>query len=117
MNTMSALFGLLLFAGLSTTHGFEMNLPVHYDSLDNGLKIIVVPDTNVAVVSSRLYYFVGSMYEGPGTSGLSHMYEHMMFKGTKTLGTKSYDAEKPIMDQIDSLGRLIENIQQSQTPP
>ncbi len=108
---------LIVIAGFSSSHAFEMNVAVHYDSLDNGLKIIVVPDTNVAVVSSRLYYFVGSMYEGPGTSGLSHMYEHMMFKGTKTLGTTDYEAEIPIMNKIDSLGNLMERVRQSQPKP
>jgi predicted Zn-dependent peptidase len=86
----------------------DIKLPVHYDSLPNGLKVIIVPDTNVAVVSCRLYYFVGSMYEGPGTSGLSHMYEHMMFKGTKRLGTKHYAKELPIMKSIDSLVNKID---------
>ncbi len=91
-------------------HAFDINIPVHYDSLPNGLKIIVAPDTNVAVVSCRLYYFVGSMYEGPGTSGLSHMYEHMMFKGTKTLGTTNYKKEKPLMARIDSLDKIIGDV-------
>jgi predicted Zn-dependent peptidase len=94
---------LSLFFFLTTASMAEIKLPVHYDTLPNGLKVIIVPDTNVAVVSCRLYYFVGSMYEGPGTSGLSHMYEHMMFKGTKRLGTKNYQKEVPIMKSIDSL--------------
>ena len=60
-----------------SSFAYEINVPVHFDTLANGLKIIVVPDTNVAVVSCRLYYFVGSMYEGPGTSGLSpHVRAH-----------------------------------------
>ena len=84
-----------------------IKIPVHYDTLKNGLRIIIVPDTNVAVVSCRLYYFVGSMYEGPGSSGLSHMYEHMMFKGTKRIGTKSYNKEIPLMASIDSLADII----------
>lgn len=96
-----ALFPFLLI--LATASMSEIKLPVHYDTLPNGLKVIIVPDTNVAIVSCRLYYFVGSMYEGPGTSGLSHMYEHMMFKGTKRLGTKNYQKEIPIMKSIDSL--------------
>jgi len=77
--------------------GVDVQLPVRYDTLSNGLRVIIVPDTNVAVVSCRLYYFVGSMYEGPGTSWLSHMFEHMMFKGTKRLGTADYRQEVPIM--------------------
>ncbi|MBN2189508.1 MAG: insulinase family protein [Chitinispirillaceae bacterium] len=85
----------------------DIKLPVHYATLKNGLRIIVVPDTDVAVVSCRIYYFVGSMNESTGHTGLSHMYEHMMFKGTKILGTTGYAAEAPLMAAIDSLDRLI----------
>ena len=109
MNTLCKLACTLSVFSISS-FAYEINVPVHFDTLANGLKIIVVPDTNVAVVSCRLYYFVGSMYEGPGTSGLSHMYEHMMFKGTKRLGTSDFAKEKPWLDKIDSidavLGRL-----------
>jgi predicted Zn-dependent peptidase len=101
---------LILFflnAFLSVASAYDIQIPVHYDTLKNGLRVIIVPDTNVAVVSCRLYYFVGSMYEGPGTSGLSHMYEHMMFKGTKTLGTKDYNKEVPIMKSMDSVEHTI----------
>lgn len=97
----------LMITFFTILHAEEIQIPVQYDTLQNGLKIIIVPDTNVAVVSCRLYYFVGSMYEGPGTTGLSHMYEHMMFKGTKVLGTKNYAKEIPIMKSIDSLEHLI----------
>jgi predicted Zn-dependent peptidase len=103
----------LLFPLLAlSTPAAEIDIPVHYDTLDNGLRMLIVPDTNVAVVSCRLYYFVGSMYEGPGTSGLSHMYEHMLFKGTKTLGTTDYRAEVPIMERIDSLDARIRQLRQ-----
>ncbi|MBD3420932.1 MAG: insulinase family protein [Chitinivibrionales bacterium] len=91
----------------------DISLPVHYDSLENGMRIIIVPDANVAVVSCRLYYFVGSMYEGPGTSGLSHMYEHMMFKGTKTLGTHDYEKELPYMFKIDSIDAHIVKLKEA----
>jgi predicted Zn-dependent peptidase len=86
---------------------FDINVPVHFDSLSNGLKVLIVSDTNVAVVSCRLYYFVGSMYEGPGTSGLSHLYEHMMFKGTKRLGTADFGKERKWLAKIDSIDALI----------
>jgi predicted Zn-dependent peptidase len=96
----------------SVSRASDIQIPIHYDSLDNGLKCIIVPDTTVAVVSCRLYYFVGSMYEGPGTSGLSHMFEHMMFKGTKKLGTKDYTAEVPLMERIDSIDARIQQLRQ-----
>ncbi len=98
------------------TLAFDINIPVHYDTLDNGLRVIIVPDTNVAVVSCRLYYFVGSMYEGPGTSGLCHMYEHMMFKGTKRMGTYNYAKEKKIISSIDSLDTFICSLRQQNIP-
>ena len=84
----------------------DIRLPVYHATLSNGLRLLVVPDTNVAVVSCRLYYFVGSMNESAGYTGLAHMFEHMMFKGTKKLGTTDYPAEIPFIAAIDSLDRL-----------
>lgn len=99
----------LLLAGMTGMAVAEkIDIPVSYDTLKNGLRVIIVPDTNVAVVSCRLYYFVGGMNEGPGTTGLSHMYEHMMFKGTKRLGTKDYQKELPYLNKIDSLDVLLQ---------
>lgn len=59
--------------------------PVHEAVLDNGLRVIVRPDTRSPVVVSQIWYRVGSMDEQPGKTGISHVLEHMMFKGTKTL--------------------------------
>ncbi|WP_456373064.1 M16 family metallopeptidase [Thiolapillus sp.] len=53
--------------------------------LDNGMKIIVKPDHRAPVVVSQVWYKVGSSYELPGTTGVSHVLEHMMFKGTKNV--------------------------------
>lgn len=63
--------------------------PVHARTietqLDNGLKIIVHEDRRAPVVVSQLWYRIGSTYEHSGKSGLSHVLEHMMFKGTESL--------------------------------
>ena len=53
--------------------------------LDNGMKVIVKPDHRAPVVVSQVWYKVGSSYELPGTTGVSHVLEHMMFKGTKNV--------------------------------
>lgn len=58
----------------------------HEFSLDNGLKVIVREDHRAPVVVSQLWYKVGSSYETPGSTGLSHALEHMMFKGSGKLG-------------------------------
>lgn len=66
--------GLLM---LSTAHA-----KVSEFRLDNGLKLIVREDHRAPVVVSQVWYKVGSSYEHNGTTGVSHVLEHMMFKGT-----------------------------------
>ncbi|MPQ76618.1 pitrilysin family protein [Hydrogenovibrio sp. JE_KL2] len=53
--------------------------------LKNGLKVVIKPDHRAPVVVQQVWYRVGSNYEENGLTGISHMLEHMMFKGTKTL--------------------------------
>ena len=55
---------------------------VHEYQLDNGLKLIVKEDHRAPVVVSQVWYKVGSSYEHDGITGVSHVLEHMMFKGT-----------------------------------
>ncbi len=56
--------------------------PVQEFNFSNGLKLLVKVDKRSPVVVSQVWYKVGSSYEPAGTTGLSHMVEHMMFKGT-----------------------------------
>jgi predicted Zn-dependent peptidase len=90
-----------------------IHIPVFSDTLVNGLRVLIVPDTNVAVVSCRLYYFVGGMDEWSSTTGLSHMYEHMLFKGTKRLGTRDYQKEVRYLNSIDSLDLLLQGAREA----
>ncbi len=60
--------------------------PTVYEKvLKNGLKVLVKPDHRAPVIVAQVWYKVGSAYEFGGTTGLSHMLEHMMFKGTKKI--------------------------------
>ena len=52
---------------------------------DNGMKVIVREDPRAPVVVSQVWYRIGATYEHDGISGVSHVLEHMMFKGTKNL--------------------------------
>lgn len=52
-------------------------------TLDNGMKIVVREDHRAPVMVSQVWYRVGSSYETPGATGVSHMLEHLMFKGTE----------------------------------
>lgn len=56
--------------------------PTHEFTLDNGLKVVVREDHRVPLVNSQLWFKVGSADEAPGRSGLSHVLEHMLFKGS-----------------------------------
>lgn len=52
--------------------------------LDNGLNVLLFPDTSKPTVTVNITYMVGSRNEGYGESGMAHLLEHMMFKGTAT---------------------------------
>ena len=78
------LLSLFIVSGLciySTT--LLANGEVEEFTLDNGLKLIVKTDHRAPVVVSQVWYKVGSSYEPAGKTGLSHLLEHMMFKGTQ----------------------------------
>jgi len=54
-------------------------------TLDNGLQVVVVEDHRVPVVSHMVWYRVGAADEPPGASGIAHLLEHLMFKGTANI--------------------------------
>jgi predicted Zn-dependent peptidase len=72
-------------------------------TLDNGLKFLVLERHEAPVVSFHIYADVGSVDEVKGITGLAHLFEHMAFKGTKTIGTKNYRAEAKAMAKMDKL--------------
>ncbi|WP_193075930.1 M16 family metallopeptidase [Pseudomonas sp. FME51] len=76
---------LLIFGLAGSIQASETRQPTHEFTLDNGLKVIVREDHRAPVVVSQLWYRVGSSYEPPGRTGMSHALEHMMFKGSERL--------------------------------
>jgi zinc protease len=54
--------------------------------LKNGLKLLIHEDHSVPTVVTYIFYRIGSRNEGPGRTGLSHFFEHMMFNGAKKYG-------------------------------
>ena len=73
----------LLASGLLVLSQFALAAEVvHEYQLDNGLKLIVREDHRAPVVVSQVWYKVGASYEHDGITGVSHVLEHMMFKGT-----------------------------------
>jgi len=72
-------------------------------TLANGLHFIVIERHDAPVVSFHTYVNVGSVDDPSGETGLAHMFEHMAFKGTPTIGTKNYPAEKAAMDAVEQV--------------
>jgi len=72
-------------------------------TLDNGLTFLVLERHEAPVVSFHTYADVGAADEVRGITGLAHLFEHMAFKGTKTIGTQNYMAEKVAMAKMDKI--------------
>ena len=62
----------------------------HEFNLANGLDVVVIPDHRAPVVTQMVWYKVGAADEPPGSSGIAHFLEHLMFKGTDTIPTGQF---------------------------
>jgi predicted Zn-dependent peptidase len=91
----------------SFTRGQEMTLSsqVIERVLPNGLKVLMVKRTDAPLIRCILAYRVGSVNERPGITGISHFHEHMMFKGTSSMGIKpgTLAKDQEYDRQIDAL--------------
>lgn len=72
--------------------------------LKNGMKFLVVERHEAPVAFFAIVFNVGSANEWPNVTGISHLLEHMMFKGTEMMGTKNYKKEIPYIEKTDELG-------------
>ncbi|MGB2671164.1 MAG: pitrilysin family protein [Candidatus Acidiferrum sp.] len=69
----------------------SQEFPVSTHTLKNGMKVLVQPDHSIPNVALYIFYRIGSRNERPGTTGLSHFFEHMMFNGAKKYGPGDLD--------------------------
>ena len=60
-----------------------LDYPIHEHRLDNGLRVVVSPDHSVPTVTVNLWVGVGSRHEEPGRTGFAHLFEHLMFQGSR----------------------------------
>lgn len=72
-------------------------------TLANGMHFIVLERHEAPVVSFHTYVNTGSVDDPKGATGLAHMFEHMAFKGTETIGSTNWPAEKKAMDDIERI--------------
>lgn len=73
----------------------------------NGLKLLMVERHTSPTVSAWIRFRVGSADERSDERGIAHLLEHMLFKGTTTLGTRDYAAEKPLLETIEATAQRL----------
>src|SRR6202051_632385 len=88
-----------LFAAAQSLQDFEKRITDL--TLPNGLHFIVFERHEAPVVSFHSYVNAGSVDDPGGQTGIAHMFEHMAFKGTETIGTKNYPLEKQAMEEVE----------------
>lgn len=76
--------------------------------LDNGMKFIVLERHQAPVASFLIYADVGGADEPNGRTGVAHYLEHLAFKGTKQIGTENYQAEAPLLEELDQIFEQIQ---------
>ncbi|HYA87139.1 MAG TPA: pitrilysin family protein [Nitrospirota bacterium] len=90
MNKRRAVIVTFLLLFVLSNSAFGQSMHVTEKVLPNGLKVLLKEEHKAPVVTFQVWYRVGSRNECLGKTGLSHMLEHMMFKGTKKYGPKTF---------------------------
>lgn len=86
---MQIVFILITFSALFL-YSLTCESSVNEYKLDNGLKVLIIEDTKTPLATFQIWYRVGSKDEPHGKTGISHLLEHMMFKGTKKYSSKEF---------------------------
>jgi predicted Zn-dependent peptidase len=98
---------LCLLAVLLALPARAQKVPVVEKTLSNGMRLLLLPRNDEPTVAGGWVVHVGSANERPGITGIAHLFEHMMFKGTPTLGTKDYAKDQQIIaDQERVRGQM-----------
>lgn len=74
----------------------------------NGLRLLVVERHTSPTFAAYISIGVGAVDEDSKTRGVAHLLEHMLFKGTRTIGTRDWEAEKPLLEEIARVGERID---------
>ena len=75
------------------TPAVAQQVPVEEVVLDNGLTLLLLPRPGDPNVAAGWVAKVGSVHERPGITGVAHLFEHMMFKGTAAIGTRNIEQD------------------------
>ena len=77
--------------------------------LENGLHVLMLERRYAPLVSICMVFKVGSVDDPEGATGTAHLLEHMLFRGTKSIGTRDYEKEKPLVDEIERTATALDS--------
>ncbi|MGZ8541339.1 MAG: M16 family metallopeptidase [Chitinophagaceae bacterium] len=80
----------LLFLSWTGKQNNGLEVPVDYYKLDNGLKVVLSQDKTAPTIAVGVYYHIGFRIEPKNRTGFAHLFEHMMFQGSKNLGKMEF---------------------------
>ncbi|MCA9750798.1 MAG: insulinase family protein, partial [Gemmatimonadetes bacterium] len=83
------------------------HVDVEQYTLDNGLTLLVVENHDSPTIGTVTAFSVGGAEEKPGVHGITHVLEHLLFKGTEEIGTSNWEAERPHHERVEELTREI----------
>src|SRR6266540_322684 len=78
-------------------------IPVTEKALSNGMHLLIVHREGEATVAGGWVAHVGSSNERPGITGISHLFEHMMFKGSHVIGTRDYSKDERLIAEQERI--------------
>ena len=99
--TLTLSLAVLVLAAFASAGAITLDVKEH--TLANGMKILMIPKPGVPRVVCHIYFKVGSINERPGITGIAHIHEHMMFKGTQVVGVSDFAKDAEIDRKIDSV--------------
>lgn len=103
INNVLTCFVLFLFQGVFLITLSAQEVRVVEKMLTNGMKLLMVERHDDPSVAGGWVAHVGSANESPGITGMAHLFEHMMFKGTPTIGTTNYQKDIEILSKQEQV--------------
>src|SRR6266496_6824894 len=101
---MRAKASLFIFLTLILASGLRaQQVSVQEYALQNGMKLLMVPRKGDPNIAAGWVARVGSVNERPGITGISHLFEHMMFKGTHAIGTTDINKDLELIGEMDNV--------------
>lgn len=93
---------------ISTSYAYDLEKKVRAYTLENGLRVLIVERHFSPTVSFYIRHKVGAVDESNDQTGAAHLLEHMLFKGTTTIGSIDYRQEKPILENLRTVIKAID---------